>query len=99
MKETANEINNELLKLAKRRVFLKRTIKWHTIIFLIINVLLCAIYYFTTPNGYFWPLWSIIGWGAGLIIHAVVIGQALSSTRNKQNSVEKEYEMLKKDFE
>jgi len=45
MKETANEINNELLKLAKRRVFLKRTIKWHAIIFLIINVVISGIFH------------------------------------------------------
>jgi len=78
---------------------LKKTIKWHTIIFLIINVFLCAIYYFTTPGGYFWPMWSIAGWGLGLIIHVVVIGSVLSSTRHKQGLVEKEYEKLKKDFD
>ena len=99
MEGTTNEINNELLRKAKLRVFLKKTIKWHAIIFLIINVLLCVIYCFTTPGGYFWPLWSIVGWGVGLILHVVVIGAVLSSTRRKQDLVEKEYEMLKKDFD
>ena len=99
MKETANEKNNELLRLAKRRVFLKKTVKWHAIIFLIVNVFLCVIYYLTTPGGYFWPLWSIAGWGVGLVIHAVVVGSVLSSTRSREDSVEKEYQMLKKDLD
>ena len=73
MQETKNETNNELLKLAKRRVLLKKTVKWHALLFLIINVFLCAIYFVTTPGGYFWPIWPIVGWGAGLVIHAVVI--------------------------
>ena len=98
MTKTTKETNDELLKLAKRRVFLKKTIKWHVIIYLIINVFLCVVYYFTTPGGYFWPIWSLIGWGLGLVIYIAVIGSMLSSTRNKQDLVEKEYQMLQKDF-
>ena len=99
MEMTSKETNDKLLKLAKRRVLLKEVVKWHIIIYLIINALLCAIYYLTTPTGYFWPIWSIIGWGIGLIIHIVVTRVVLSSTRGKQDLVEKEYQMLLKDFE
>ena len=95
MEKISKGTNDELLKLAKRRVFFKKTIKWHVIIYLIINVFLCAVYYFTTPAGYFWPKWSILGWGIGLIIHVAVTGSLLSSTRVKQSLVEKEYQMLK----
>ena len=98
MKNKTKETNDKLLKLAKRRVFLKKMIKWHLIIYLTINAFLSIVYYFTTPNGYFWPLWSIIGWGLGLIIHAIVIESILSSTKNKEDLVEKEYQMLQKDF-
>jgi len=98
MEKASEETKAQLLKLAKRRVILKRTIKWHIIIYVIINVLLCVIYGLTTPNGYFWPMWSIIGWGVGLIMHVVVIGAALSSARNNRDSVEKEYQMLQKEF-
>ena len=99
MEMTSNETNDKLLKLAKRRVLLKKTIKWHTIIYLIVNIFLCAIYCLTTSNGYFWPMWSIIGWGVGLILHVVVVGFVLSSTRDKRDLVEKEYQMLQKNFE
>ena len=99
MERNTQKTKDELLKLAKRRVFLKKAVQWHMIIFLIINAFLCVIYYLTTPDGYFWPLWSILGWGIGLILHIVVTGVVLSSTRSKQDSVEKEYQMLLKDFD
>ena len=99
MEKNNQKTNDELFKLAKRRVFLKKTIRWHLIIYFIINAFLCAIYYLTTPSGYFWPFWSILGWGIGLIIHVVLIGIVLSSTNNKQDSVDKEYRKLLRDFE
>ena len=98
MEKTNNEINEQLLKLAKRRVFLKKMMSWHIIIYLIINVFLVGIFYLTTPDGYFWPIWSIVGWGLGLIIHIVVINSSLSSARNQQDAVEREYQMLQKDL-
>ena len=97
MENSNQKTNDELLKLAKRRVLLKKSIKWHALIYLIINVFLCAIYYVTTPGGYFWPMWSIIGWGVGLIMHAIVVGVLLSSTNSKEDAVDKEYQRLQKD--
>ena len=99
MEQKTQKTKDEVLKLAKRRVFLKKVVQWHIIIFLIVNAFLCAIYFLTTPNGYFWPFWSLLGWGVGLIIHIIVTGIVLSSTRGKQDSVEKEYQMLLKDLD
>jgi len=99
MENAPKETNEKLLKLAKRRVLLKKSIKWHVIIYLIINAFLCVVYYLTTPDGYFWPMWSMAGWGLGLIVHVVVVCSVLSSTRNRQNAVEKEYQMLQKDYD
>ena len=96
MEQKTKKTKDEVLKLAKRRVFLKKAVQWHMIVFLIVNVFLCAIYYFTTPDGYFWPLWSILGWGIGLILHIIVTGVVLSSTMSKKDLVEKEYQMLLK---
>ena len=95
MKMAAKGTNDELLKLAKRRVLLRKTVRWHAAIYLVINALLCAIFYLTTPGGYFWPIWSMLGWGVGLIIHFAVVGSMLSSAKAKQDEIEKEYQMLK----
>ena len=97
MEKTPNEKDAKLLLRAKRRVFLKKTVKWHAIIYLAVNALLCVIYCLSTPSGYFWPLWSIVCWGAGLIAHAVVIKSILSPARDRNDLVEKEYEALQKE--
>ena len=99
MEQNTERTKAEMLKLAKRRVLLKKAVKWHVIIFLIVNALLCLIYYLTTPGGYFWPMWSILGWGVGLIIHIIVTGSLLSSNKGKEDPVEKEYNKLMKDFD
>ena len=99
MGQNTQETKDELLKLAKRRVILKKAAQWHVIVFLIVNAFLCVIYYLTTPGGYFWPSWSIAGWGIAVVIHVVVTGILLSSMRAKQSSVDKEYQMLLKDFD
>ena len=99
MENETKVTNDKLYKLAKRRVLLKNTVKWHLIIYLVINALLCVIYYLTTESGYFWPVWSITGWAVGLIIHFIVVRSVLSSTRVKRDLVEKEYQMLQKDFD
>ena len=98
MGENAQVTKDELLKLAKRRVILKKAAQWHVALFLIVNAFLCVIYYLTTPSGYFWPLWSIAGWGIAVVIHVVVTAVALSSMKGQQSSVEKEYQKLLNDY-
>jgi hypothetical protein len=87
--------HDKLLKLAKRRVALKKSVMWHLTAYICVNVFLAAIYYFTTPNGYFWPIWSILGWGLGLLCHAIVIGMILRSTSGAQDAVAREYQKLR----
>ena len=99
MENKNKETKNELLKLAKRRVRLRKGVEWHAIIYLIVNAFLCAIYYLTTPNGYFWPIWAIVGWGLGLVIHFVVIRSSLASAREDRELIKREYKMLQEDFE
>jgi len=84
----------DILRLAKKRVWLKRTLLWHFIAYTIVNALLLLIYEITTPIGYFWPVWSMAGWGLGLVIHVIVIYFLLNNGRS-QDSVNREYERLK----
>jgi len=92
IKET--EYNEKIMKLAKKRVALKKSITIHLMIYVVINIFLVAIYYLTTPGGYFWPIWSIVGWGVGLLIHGLVVLYTLSSLSTAQSSTEAEYRRL-----
>ncbi len=38
--------------------------------YVLVNLFLIAINLLTTPGGYFWPIWPILGWGLGLAFHA-----------------------------
>ena len=79
--------DNGLWMIAKRRAAFKIS----AFSYLSVNCMLIAIWYFTSGAGsYFWPVWSLLGWGIGIAtqyFHAYH-GYHLFS-------VQKEYEKLK----
>ncbi|MCW3108505.1 MAG: hypothetical protein JWQ09_3011 [Segetibacter sp.] len=79
--------DNELWIVAKRRAAFKIS----SFTYVTVNCMLIAIWYFTSgPGSYFWPIWSMLGWGIGVAtqyFHAYH-GSDLFSTQ-------KEYEKLK----
>ncbi len=42
----------------------------HLVSYLAVMALLLAVWLLTTPGGYFWPMWPMLGWGIGLVKHA-----------------------------
>lgn len=53
------------------RIKAKREFWTHVITYVIVNTMLVVIWALSTGTGsYFWPIWSIAGWGIGLIFHA-----------------------------
>jgi hypothetical protein len=74
--------DDELWKLAKKRVGFKQAL----VVYLCVNAFLIGLWYFDTgPGSYFWPKWSLLGWGLGLAIHyfQAFHGTALFSTENE----------------
>ncbi len=65
--ENQEQRNPNLLSIAKARVCFKKNL----ILYLFINALLTGIWFYSSyQSGYhiiFWPIWSIIWWGVGLI--------------------------------
>jgi hypothetical protein len=54
---------------ARRRVQARRDFGSHLVAYVVINAFLVGVWAFT-GGGYFWPAWVILGWGAGLVLHA-----------------------------
>jgi len=54
---------------ARRRVQAKRDFGSHVVAYIVINSLLVGVWAITGTD-YFWPVWIMAGWGAGLILHA-----------------------------
>ena len=51
---------------------LRQTFKTHLTLYLLVNLLLIGIWA-ASGAGYFWPIWSILGWGIGVAAHAAVL--------------------------
>ncbi len=79
--------DNELWQIAKRRTAFKIS----AFSYVTVNLMLIAIWYFTSgPGSNFWPIWPILGWGLGIAtqyFHAYHGSEIFSS--------QKEYEKLK----
>ncbi|GAA1853354.1 2TM domain-containing protein [Asanoa iriomotensis] len=41
----------------------------HVLCYLVSNVIQVIVWWYYTPDQFFWPLWSILGWAVWLIIH------------------------------
>jgi hypothetical protein len=84
----SDDKDRQLWAIAKRRAAFKIS----AFTYFIVNSMLIAIWYFTTgADSYFWPIWSMLGWGVGI---ATQYFHAYHG--NDIFSVQKEYEQLKK---
>jgi len=55
---------------AVTRLKKKREFSSHVIAYLIVNGFLIALWAITSPDGMFWPIFPLLGWGIGLTFHA-----------------------------
>jgi len=60
-----------------------RTAQWawlwaHVAYYVVANAIQVVVWWVSTPDKAFWPVWSIVFWGVGLAFHAwaVVTGRA-----------------------
>jgi hypothetical protein len=42
----------------------------HAMSYVVANVIQVIVWWLYTPEHFFWPLWSIVGWAVGLAFHA-----------------------------
>jgi hypothetical protein len=55
----------------------------HALSYGLVMALLVAIWLLTSPGGYFWPVWPMLGWGFGLASHALGSSVGRSRARDK----------------
>ena len=48
----------------------ERSFGAHLTTYVLVMALLIGIWALTTPFGYFWPEWPMLGWGIGVVAHA-----------------------------
>jgi 2TM domain-containing protein len=51
----------------------------HAFWYVVANVAQVIVWAVVTPDVFFWPLWSIVGWGIGLVAHIWAVRSVLRS--------------------
>jgi len=65
-------VTDEQRQWAIRRIRAKRGFWVHFAVYFAVNALLVLIWAMTS-GGYFWPVWPLLGWGIGVVAHAVSV--------------------------
>jgi len=52
-----------------RKARSEKPFRAHATSYLLVIAMLVIIWALTTPGGYFWPVWPMLGWGIGLAAH------------------------------
>lgn len=60
----------DLRQAAVERLRKRRELQTHVLAFVLVNAFLIAIWWLTTPAGFFWPMFPLFGWGIGVAFHA-----------------------------
>ncbi|WP_432832433.1 2TM domain-containing protein [Dactylosporangium sp. CA-092794] len=47
----------------------KRGMRIHLVFYVLVNLIQVVVWWVFTPDQFFWPLWSIVGWGIGMASH------------------------------
>ena len=69
----------ELMNLAKKRIRLRNSFKWHSKIYAVAIIVIIAMY-FLYGDGHFWPVLFILGWGLVVALHGVSVNIGLSDS-------------------
>jgi hypothetical protein len=86
--------DDEIREIATRRVRRRRAFYSHLTAYVLVNLMLVAIWYFT-GRGYFWPGWVLLFWGIGLAFNAVAVF-ARGDVWSERAAIYKEVEKIKK---
>jgi len=55
---------------AVKRLKKRRDFYGHILVYLLVNSFLVVIWAVTTPGGFFWPVFPLVGWGIGVVLNA-----------------------------
>lgn len=55
---------------AVKRLKKRRDFHAHLLVYFLVNTFLVVIWAVTSPGGFFWPVFPIVGWGIGVVMNA-----------------------------
>lgn len=79
----------EIYEKAEKRVEAKLEFYKHLTTYIVVNILLIIINLMTSPQ-YYWFKWPLMGWGVGVVIHALQVFAFSGESSLKARMIEKE---------
>ncbi len=70
MTYTETPRDTELRERAINRLKKRRDFRAHLLVYFLVNTFLVVIWAMTSPGGFFWPVFPIVGWGIGVVMNA-----------------------------
>lgn len=58
--------DSELREAAIKQLRKKRGLQAHLLAYVMVNLLLNVLWLLTTPGGFYWPVFPLLGWGIGV---------------------------------
>ncbi len=86
---------DEIYRLARKRVEDKKGFLVHLTIYVVVNSVLIIIWLMTMPGRYPWFVWPLFGWGVGLVFHFLGVFFFDRSTNWERSEIEKEAKRLR----
>jgi hypothetical protein len=95
MTTNTDPTGNDLRKFAIDRLRKRREFSQHLAVFVVVNFVLGLIWLFTTPGGFYWPMFPLFIWGIGIVFHALdVFSSVFSSAAPSDEQIEREIARL-----
>ena len=85
--------DTELREHAIKHLKKKRDFWGHLLIYTMVNAFFVAVWAVTTPDGFFWPIFPIVGWGIGVVANA---WDAFRSDDFSETQVRREMQRLRR---
>ena len=88
--------NDHLRKHAAKLLKKRQDFKEYMWVYLVVTAITSGVWFFTTPDGYFWPIWVIFGMGIGAVFTGLDALGKLSSKPITEADIDAEVERLKR---
>ncbi len=71
MQAISESTRNDVLRdRAIKRLKKRRDFSAHLLVYVLVNAFIVSIWALTNPDGFFWPIFPLAGWGIGVVMNA-----------------------------
>ena len=93
---TSRMSEEEIYKIAKKRVEEKKGFFSHLAVYIVVNIILILVWAFASGGGFPWFIFPLCGWGIGLLFHGLGVFVFNKETGWERREVEREAERIRK---